>query len=319
MERGTVSGVWTTRGSSNSRVCDERVVGKAYNTAVARRDSLSPAFSSREFSRFQVCSSVSYIEKESSVRPRGNENGKSDNYIEMVKLGRSGAVETELIAAEVRVENNGELINLLPERLKLTLKYNWRIQTVPSLIRSSARGRRGLINVPLGGEFKKNIYKKRKSVWYIRICIYMYKYFDPLASSFCSNQSLVAERGQEVTKFATTVVWSNPHRSPNVKWTPVAAPFRRCPTKHGPTPLPAPRTNFEQLRVCTRTELDNGNNLEFLLRVSRYVTSGNVDVGQVRPQRRPEHVKNGGSAINIRSQRAHVYLVAWKMNIYEPE
>lgn len=164
MERGTVSGVWTTRGSSNSRVCDERVVGKAYNTAVARRDSLSPAFSSREFSRFQVCSSVSYIEKESSVRPRGNENSKSDNYIEMVKLGRSGAVETELIATEVRVENNGELINLLPERLKLTLKYNWRIQTVPSLIRSSARGRRGLINVPLGGEFKKNIYKKRKSV-----------------------------------------------------------------------------------------------------------------------------------------------------------
>lgn len=71
--------------------------------------------------------------------------------------------------------------------------------------------------------------------------------------------------------------------------------------------------------VCTRTELDNGNNLEFLLRVSRYVTSGNVDVGQARPQRRPEHVKNGGSTINIRSQRAHVYLVAWKMNIYEPE
>lgn len=34
----------------------------------------------------------------------------------------------------------------------------------------------------------------------------MYKYFDPLASSFCSNQSLVAKRGQEVTKFATTVV-----------------------------------------------------------------------------------------------------------------
>lgn len=87
-------------------------------------------------------------------------------------------------------------------------------------------------------------------------------------------------------------------------------------TRHFP---PHGRISSSSSRVCTRTELDNGNNLEFLLRVSRYVTSGNVDVGQVwRPQRRPEHVKNGGSTINIRSQRAHVHLVAWKMNIYEP-
>ena len=162
--------------------------------------------------------------------------------------------------------------------------------------------RRGLINVPL-----ERISRKKKKICLIHI--YISFQFDPLASSFPSNRSLVAERGQEVTKFATTVVWSNPHRSPNVKWTPAVAPFRRCPTKHGPTPLPTPhgRISSSSVWVCTRTELDNGNNLEFLLRVSRYVTSGNVDVGQVRPQRRPEHVKNGGSAINIRSQRAHVY------------
>lgn len=50
-------------------------------------------------------------------------NGKSDNYIETVKLAETGEERVGINSGrELRVENNGELINLLPERLKLTLK-----------------------------------------------------------------------------------------------------------------------------------------------------------------------------------------------------
>ena len=139
----------TRHGKKNTRVpLDDEISARVYMYT----DACPWVSSGDENSEARISAlryEIYYISKERVALREWRGRGRG-NYIEnretprVTSKGKGGAppVETRgLIAAGLRVENNGELINLPPERLKLTLKYNWRIQTARSLIRSRASGR----------------------------------------------------------------------------------------------------------------------------------------------------------------------------------
>lgn len=124
-------------------------------------------------------------------------------------------------------------------------------------------------------------------------------------------------RRSRSTKFRDHIIWSNPHWSSGRSGWYRAATLFRCLTKHEPILL-------RHRRISSRSSLyknwafDNRDNLEFLLRVSYYVTSEtwtldrcNGNPGRVREKWWLGH--------KYSARTTHTYLVARKMNIYEPE